>query len=69
MGRHVVWRPARAALGPRSAPAWPVRLTPRFSVARALVEGEYYDKLLEQATSPTRVQQAVQQEDDMPALS
>jgi len=34
--------------------ATPVGNTQRFSVARALVEGEYYDRLLHEATSPAR---------------
>ena len=36
--------------------------TERFTVARALVEGEYYDRLIEEATSPSRVHARVVQE-------
>ena len=47
----------------------PIENTPRFSVARALVEGEYYDQLMQQVTSPSRIQRSEAEEEALPSLS
>ena len=47
----------------------PIENTPRFSVARALVEGEYYDQLLQQATSPSRIQRSEAEDEVLPTLT